>query len=106
MGSRSVPGLGFRVTVIEEKLAPSVVSERRQLIGTPEGGAAHATSSTLTKRAGTEIAADADGDCDGDCGEAAPSCCGGGGWKTQASAVVGAMLPPRTVRSPAVASGM
>ena len=81
---------------------PSVVSERLQLIGTPEGGAAHATSSTLTKRAGTEIAADADGDC----GEAAPSCWGGGGWKTQASAVVGAMLPPRTVRSPAVASGM
>ena len=103
MGSRSVPGLGFRVTVIEEKEAPSVVSERRQLIGTPEGGAAHATSSTLTKRAGTEIAADADGGC----GEAAPSCSGcGGGWKTQASAVVGAMLPPRTVRLPAVASGM
>ena len=103
MGSRSVPGLGFRVTVIEEKVVPSVVSERLQLIGTPEGGAAHATSSTLTKRAGTEIAADADGGC----GEAAPSCCGcGGGWKTQASAVVGAMLPPRTVRSPAVASGM
>ena len=68
----------------------------RQLIGTSEGGAAHETSSTLMKRAGTEMASSVI--------SAARDC--SGGWKTHASAAVGAMLPPRTVTLAAVVSAM